>query len=356
MNVAVAALIIVVVAVTGTCSVDVSQPITPAVFASDIAGKGFSTNYFKIQYPMNQYNTQNIIDLKARGFDNLRLRCNASIHTVTNVTIIREFLNNLVTVVDDCLAHNVTPIISWLNHKAEACAEESDYNDYFVWWRKVAKKLKYKNYRVAFNLFTENGVAFCEHLNTSDASLRANIDKYFRWSDKAIQVIRNAGGNNQNRTIILTAPGKKANSLVNINSSLYENDWNMMAEWHLYASGPTKRAGQRYWSGEGSEEDKQRVIDSINPAVAWTNATGIPTIQGAWMPHDNIDGDLNQTEIIAFGRYYAQKLREAGIPWCINVFNDYYDTTNSHWINEYQDFLNQSFNMSYVLDKIKEVY
>ena len=261
-------------------------------------------------------------------------------------------------VVDDMLANNATPIISWLNQQAEACAAESDRVDYVNWWTGVANRLKYKNYRLSFNLFTENGKNDkCYYLDSTEECLRLNLHKYTQWTLDVVDAIRNTGGNNQNRIIILTAPGKESGSLPDINSTIYAEDDYMMAEWHLYASGPIKKIGSnKYWIGDGSEEDRQRAIDSVTPAVEWTNATGIPTIQGAWMARNNADGAHNQSEVEAFGKYYAALLKSHGIPWCMNVLDDYYDTRNSRWITETQDLLGASLNMSQVLEEIKTVY
>ena len=354
------ALILAFVTWAATCAsgINVSNPITPDDYVAFIAGKGFATNYFKSWKPLKKYNTQNIIDLIDNGFDNLRLRCNGSRHDVNNATRFEDFLGMLEGVVDDMLANNATPIISWLNQQAEACAAESDRVNYVNWWTGVANKLKHKNYRLSFNLFTENGVdEECYYLHSTEESLRLNLHKYTQWTLDVIDAIRNTGGNNQNRIIILTAPGKESRSLPDINSTIYTGDDYMMAEWHLYASGPNKRIGsKKYWSGDGSEEDKQRAIDSVTPAVEWTNETGIPTIQAAWMARDNKNGALNQSEAEAFGKYYAALLKSHGIPWCMNVLDDFYETKDSEWITEIQEFKGASLNMSQLLEEIKTVY
>ena len=345
---------------TATCAsgINVSNPITPDDYAAYIAGKGFSTRYFKTWTPLDEYSTQNVIDLVDNGFDNLRLRCNASRHDVTNETMFDSFLSDLEQIVDDLLVNNATPIISWLNQQAEACAAERDRVNYVSWWTGVANRLKHKNYRLSFNLFTEIGrEKICYSSNSNEENIRFNIDKYTQWTVDAKEAIRNSGGNNENRIIILTAPGKEARSLPDINSTIYADDDYLLAEWHLYASGPNKKEGSRkYWSGDGSEEDKQRAIDSVTPAVEWTNETGIPTIQGAWMARDNKKGSLNQSEVEAFGKYYATLLKSHGIPWCMNSIDDFYDTANSEWITEIQTFQGASLNMSQLLEEIKTVY
>ena len=71
------------------------------------------------------------------------------------------FLDKLEEVLDRCLEVGVAAIISWINHKAEAYATEEDRQNYIQWWTKVAQKLRRKDYRLSFNLFTELGTDEC---------------------------------------------------------------------------------------------------------------------------------------------------------------------------------------------------
>ena len=83
----------------------------------------------------------------------------------------------------------------------------------------------------------------------------------------------------------------------------------MLAEWHLYASGPNNDTeSAKFWDGD--TEGKQNVQDAIKPATDWTTSTGINTCLLAWMPVDNIDMTLDQDEARHFGRYFVKKLKE----------------------------------------------
>ena len=139
-----------------TCAqINFDQPVSAVDWAKG-AGAGFSTNYFKSQNPMNKYNEQNLIHVSEEGFSNLRLRSNGSIHTVENEGVFNEFLDNLETVVDDCIRHGITPIISWLHHDAEIHPSEAYRQQYIQWWTGVAERLKNKNYRLEMR--PKNGV------------------------------------------------------------------------------------------------------------------------------------------------------------------------------------------------------
>ena len=84
---------------------------------------------------MKKYSEEIIKDVHDKRFRNLRLRCREDLYsynyTATNFT---WFLGNLSIVVDGCLKNNVTPIISWIQHDAEAYATEEDRKTY-AWQR-----------------------------------------------------------------------------------------------------------------------------------------------------------------------------------------------------------------------------
>ncbi|KAL9985175.1 hypothetical protein ACROYT_G007545 [Oculina patagonica] len=320
-----------------------------------LIGPGFATNYFKSAEPNTKYSEQNIIDVRAKGFRNLRLRCRADLYSynysATNFTL---FLKNLTIVVDHCLKHKVIPIISWIHHKAEAYATEKDHDAYVAWWTAVAEELRNKSHKLSFNLFTELGVDDCGQ--NCGESLRENTDKYNRWTKDVVKAIRDTGGNNLERILILGSPGKTAKDLQDIEESIYSNDSYIMAEWHIYASGPNKKqGGQKYWKGDGVPEGQQNVKNAIEEATNFTKDSGLKTYLGAWMPQDNKGGDLNEDEVINFARFFVTELKSVNIPWSLNVLDRYYDTKEKTWLTEKQEIKGRRLNMSRVLDNIREV-
>ena len=146
------------------------------------------------------------------------------------------FLTKITDVVDECIRVGVAPIISWENHQAEANATEEERQNYLIFWEKVAMTLKDRNYHLSFNLFTELGVDLCQ--KDCDLNLRTNSTEYNQWTSDVVSTIRAAGGNNENRIIILGAPKMTSDGLDEIDENIYRNDDYMMIEWHEYASGP----------------------------------------------------------------------------------------------------------------------
>ena len=337
-----------------------SSPIKPSDYQK-VIGQGFATNWFKTPEPLSKYNDKNIQDIHSKSFQNVRLRSRADLYSAPyNSTDFSTFLSSLARVVDKCLQVGIVPIVSWIHHDAEAWATEDDRTNYVTWWTAVANKLKNKDYRLSFNLFTELGIDGCGgKKSTCGESLRMRPDKYNRWTSDVVKAIRTTGGKNTKRILILGSPSKTAKDLRLINESIYRNDSYMMAEWHMYASGPNnKTGGQKYWRGNGTpehENGRENVRVAIKQATDFTKRSNILTYLGAWMPTDNKSGSLNETEVIHFARFFASELRKENISWSLNVLDRYYDTKKSEWLTGIQDVKERLLNMSKVLENIREV-
>jgi hypothetical protein len=222
------------------------------------------------------------------------------------------------------------------------------------WWTAVANQLKDKDYRLSFNLFTELGVDICK--KECGDSLRVDTVKYNEWTSKVVKAIRATKGNNAKRILILGSPGKTAKDLDDIDEKIYKKDKYLMAEWHIYASGPNKEGGSmKYWKGNGEGVGHKNVKAAIEHATKFTAKRGLLTYLGAWMPTDNKKGSLNEEEVINFAEYFARSLKEAKIPWSLNVLDRYYDTKKSEWITGKQKIKNAKINMEKVLQKIIDV-
>ncbi len=261
-----------------------------------VAGRGLATSWYKTD--SNNYTVEQIRDFKARGFENVRLRTN------TNYYSSDSELDQLAQTVDDCIAEGLVPIISWINHEVEGADNPTtaQRDDFAAWWGSVAAKMQGKSHTLAFSLFTEiGGNAFRE---------RPAI--YNDWTQHAVDAIRAIS---PTRMIILSAPGKKVESLEDIDEAIFSDDDYMMAEWHLYASGPNQNGGQKNWVGDGSASDRAKVTDPIDDALDFQSRKGLYTYFGAWMPMDNGSGSLTQEEVEAFAVYMIERLEESGIPW-----------------------------------------
>ena len=220
-----------------TVKVDWTAPISADLWAQN-AGQGFTTNYFKTATPLARYQTLNPYHVAKAGFKNLRLPVDASIHSPDDEVKFKKFLDDLERVVDDSLRAGVFPIISWLHNDAEIHPNERYRKQYIKWWKGVARRLRFKDYRLALNLFNELGFKGCEpKFKKCPNSIRENIDTYHKWTKPVVKAIRQLPGKNNKRMIILGSPKKFGWGLKLIDPTIYQNDHNMMAEYHAYETG-----------------------------------------------------------------------------------------------------------------------
>ena len=105
----------------------------------------------------------------------------------------------------------------------------------------------------------------------------------------------------------------------------------LMAEWHFYASGPS-REGRKQWT-TGTVQERKAVLDLITAARRWQEATGVRTWVGAWMPGDyNRGNDYDIAEQVNFARFVSSSLNDAHIPFAVNSDEKFYDYAKPGWI------------------------
>ena len=194
-------------------------------------------------------------------------------------------------------------------------------------------------------------------------SLKWNTKKYHRWTSKVISVIRETGGNNAQRILILASPKRSTFGLEPRFTNTSYMDSYMMMNWHNWAAGPNKLEDHpNFWSGNGTDEQKNRMREAVQEAKNFTDRTNVPTYQGEWMPRDNRGGLLNQMEVMSFAKFFVELCKNESIPWSLNDFDQYYDTetstrrtktqTHTYVLGPRRINFMFSLNMSLVLDTI----
>ena len=109
-----------------------------------------------------------------------------------------------------------------------------------------------------------------------------------------------------------------------------------MAEWHFYASGPSKTNDRKLWT-TGTAYEQEKITEKINLALEWQKSTGIPTWVGAWMAGNYNDGnDYSIEEQVDFARLMTEALTGANIPFAVNSDTKFYDRETNQWIEEMQ--------------------
>ena len=302
-----------------------------------IIGRGFDVSWFTKDKP---YNKQTLIDIKARGFHNVRIRINSKEYYT------RAHFEVIAKIVDDCIEVGIVPIVSYVNKSddnfnATAAAEEA----YIAWWSLMAEVMQDKSSTLAFGTFNE--------LKRNNKIANPSTT-YKRWTNRMKEAVRVF---TPERIIILGAPEKSPDSLEKIEPDCYQlNDGSpdpyIMAEWHVYAGGPTQfeTGRSQNWYGDGSIEGKDNVDNWILQGYRWSKDTGVPTWFGAWFPWDNKQGEMEDEEAQAFATYFLEALSLKGIPWSVNSLENYYDATTNTW-NETATFnADREYNIPPIVD------
>ena len=174
-----------------------------------------------------------------------------------------------------------------------------------------------------------------------------------------MKAIRNTGGKNGKRILILASPNKTADGLTSINKSIYKNDYYMMAEFHLYAAGPNKNPkSAKYWEGDGRKNGRAQVRKTFEGVKNFTKTSNLTTYFAEWMPIDNINARLNESEVIHFATFFVKQIKKERIPWSLNALDKYYDTKRGEWLTGKQNLTakkgtnEQEINMAKVLRTI----
>ena len=243
-----------------------------------------------------------------------------------------------------------------MNRDAEAYATDEDRKNYVAWWTAVANHLKYKDYLLSFNLFTELAAGRCKKTNSPNCpdGLYRQIDKYNQWTSDVVNAIRNTSGKNDKRILILASPNKTADGLTSINESIYKNDSYMMAEFHLYAAGPNKSPNSsKYWVGNGTKYGRAQVRKTFDGVKRFTKKSNLTTYFAEWMPIDNIKGRLKESEVIHFARFFVKHIKKQRIPWSLNDLDKYYDPKKGEWLTGIQTLKSKNGKREQKIDMAK---
>ena len=277
-----------------------------------IMGRGLAmTMRFDDFYP-NTLST-----LKNDGWDHIRLRCRAADNYADNFTDPVLGFDRIEFSVSKMLDAGLIPIISWTNAAALTQGLDWQIDDFVAWWAEIATRMKNlpNNDNISFNLIIEIAG---DHVMGADRAL------FNEAMQRAITAIRNI---DPTRIIIVPSPGKVGYALYDIDPGIFADEYTM-AEFHSYAAGPMSTVGNpREWSGTGTLEDKQRLLDQFDEAVAWRGETGIPLYFGAWMPMGNQDDEMGikDEEAQSFARFFLETCEYYRIPPTLNAHQHFYD-------------------------------
>ncbi len=284
-------------------------------------GRGMDVDWSKTKDGRKYYNEQTVKDFKNAGVSHVRIRI------ADKAT--EELLEGLDKQIKDCLKNGIIPVIAYQANEFKNEPNEKNIQAVVNWWGTVAKR--YKDYAplLSFDLLIE----------ATDA-LNKQPEKLNEIYERLVTEIRET---NPNRIIIISPRLRSdAQYLKELKIPTKHNGY-LMAEWHFYASGPSKTNERKLWT-IGTDEEKKLINDKINEALLWQKQTGIPTWVGAWMPGNYNDGnDYSIEEQVIFAKYMTMQLSQAQIPFAVNSDTKYYDRENNKWIKKMIPVFNTIF-------------
>ena len=283
-------------------------PLSPRDYQR-LLGVGVDADWAKTPRGMRYYSREQARAFKEIGFDHVRLRVREEATP--------ELLDHLERVVKDALSVGLVPIVAYQAAYFKEDPSPQNRDRVVAWWRAVAGRFQGYPPELSFDLIIE----VTDRLNREPGKL---LDLYRR----TLAEVRKT---NPTRIAFVSPRLRSAPEHLHELDPLFERDPYLMAEWHFYASGPSKHNPRKKWTS-GTPEEKRLILDKIEHALAWQRSTGHHTWVGAWMPGNYNKGDsYSIPEQAAFAAFVSCALREASIPFAINQANKFYDEAAGRW-------------------------
>lgn len=290
---------------------EVNKPIKPWEYQS-LLGKGMDVDWSKTTLGKENYSIQTVKDFKEQGISHVRIRIKDPANDELFIYLDQQ--------IQDCLENGIIPIIAYQGDDLKNNPTEKNIKKVVDWWSTIAKRYKDYSHLLSFDVLIE----------VTDA-LSKEPDKLNEVYERVVAEIRKT---NPTR-IIMISPRLRSDAayLKELKIPSQHNNY-LMAEWHFYASGPSKENPRKLWT-VGTNEEKNLINEKINLALQWQKETGIPTWVGAWMPSNYNDGnDYTVLEQVVFSQYMTEQLMKAGIPFAVNSDTKFYDREKNNWISE----------------------
>lgn len=293
--------------------VEGSAPIDAWTYQS-LLGRGMDVDWAKTDQGRENYTAQTARDFAAAGVRHVRIR----VRDAADPALLRT----LDAQVADCLAQGLIPVVAYQADALKNDPSDANLEEVVRWWRTVAEHYRDASWLLSFDLIIEVTDALNrqpERLNTIYGALIAAIRE-----------------SNPQR-IVMISPRLRSDPayLAELAIPAGETEY-LMAEWHFYASGPSKDNPRKLWT-TGTAQEKQLIADKIALALDWQEETGIPTWVGAWMPGDyNEKNCYTVAEQAQFAAFVTESLTRAAIPFAVNADTHFYDRESGDWIAEMQ--------------------
>lgn len=313
------------------------NPLSPEAYQK-MLGRGMDTDWAKTKEGRKYYSETAVKKFRQAGISHVRIRVKDSVSD--------ELFQKLDVQIQDCLRYGMIPVLAYQADEFKNSVSDESMAKAVEWWKTVAEHYKDYSYLLSFDLMIE----------CSDA-LNKQPQRLNEYFEKAVSAVRVTNP----KRILMISPRLRSDPayLKELEIPSQANGY-LMAEWHFYASGPSKENPRKLWT-TGKDNEKKLIKDKINLALAWQKETGIPTWVGAWMAGNYNDGDdYSMEEQIRFANYMVTQLDAAGIPFAVNSDTKFYSRDSNDWIVSMQplryciyDSFEKAVNMLLSLSKVK---
>ena len=295
---------------------DTQTPILPNDMVKKL-GSGIDVTWSEVPSKIDEYTTQATIEFANKGFKHFRLRV-----ANDDVAAITAFLDQQI---QDSLDNGVIPIIANQSHSFEDHPTAETQAAWVKWWGDMAEHYKDYPYEVMFDLIIE----IASRSALSDEPVEQLNEAY----EQAVTAIRATGGYNAERIIIFSAHKRSDPTKLHLLDIPTQGNGYLIAEFHEgYASGPSIDPTNPHYYWDGSEAEIKLMSDRADAAVTWSNDTGIPIWEGAWMPGNYNKGDDYDIERqIKFLTDFIKVLNDRKIPHAVNATKKFYDVATNKW-------------------------
>ena len=272
--------------------------------------KGMDVDWSKTKQGRTFYSSQAVLHFRQAGINHVHIRVRDQLDP--------QLLQSLDQQVSDCLENGIIPIIAYQADDFKNNPTEEELAKVVQWWGILAERYQDVSPLLAFDLLIE----------ATDA-LNKDSEPLNRLYEAVVTEIRKTNP----QRILMISPRLRSNPayLHELKIPTNHNGF-LMAQWHFYAAGPSRSNEKKQWT-IGTQEEKQLILDQINAALQWQEATGIPTWVGAWMPGNYNDGnDYSIDEQCVFASFVTKALTDAEIPFAINSDTKFYNREKGEWI------------------------
>ncbi len=238
-----------------------NDPITPEEYQK-MLGVGMDVSWAQFKKEITKYNENMVKDYKKEGFSTIRIRVNDDVPAEEKIPIINRIVN-------DCLNNGLIPIIAFSAETFKENPTEENLENVVNWWGTIAEHFKDYPYLLSYDLIIETTGNINEHTDILNECYEKAVSRIREIDPYRIIFITPPNVSNPFYLPVLRIPSK-ANGYI-------------MAEWHFYAGGPSKKNTSKLWT-TGTPYEKLLILDKINAALTWQEHTGIRTWVGAWMP------------------------------------------------------------------------